>query len=355
MKFRPGVLIGDEVTELFNYAKENNFAVPAVNVIGINGINATLEAAKQVESPVIIQISNVGARFLGGSSLPNKNQETSIAGAVSLALHVRQVVKIYGISVILHTDHANRPVLPWIDGLIEENRMYYERTDEPLFSSHMIDLSAEPFMNNISTSCAYLKKMREIDLSLEIELGVTGGVEDGLDHSGIDPANLYTKPEEVVRAYGQLSEISDNFTIAASFGNVHGIYNPGNVELKPKILEQAQIYIQDIYNTKRNPVNFVFHGGSGCTEDEIREAISYGTVKMNINTDLQWAFWLGIKNYYLQNEKYLQSQIGSSNGNNGESNKPYYNPMVWLRKGENSFVERLIKTFENLNCIGRNI
>ena len=354
MNFRPGVLIGDEVTELFNYAKVNNFAIPAVNVIGTNSINATLEAAKQVESPVIIQVSNVAAQFLGGSSLPNTNQETSTAGAVSLALHVRQVVHLYGVSVILHTDHANRQVLPWVDSLLKENRIYFERTGESLFSSHMLDLSIEPLMENISTSCAYLKKMREFNLNLEIELGVTGGVEDGLDHLGIDSESLYTKPDEVATAYEHLTAISKNFTIAASFGNVHGVYNPGNIGLKPKILENSQNIIQEKYNTKRNPVNFVFHGGSGCTKEEIHEAIAYGTVKMNINTDLQWAFWSGIRDYYLQNENYLQSQIGSSNGNKEVSNKPYYNPMAWLRKGENSFVKRLIKTFEDLNCVGRN-
>jgi fructose-bisphosphate aldolase, class II len=353
MKFRPGVLTGDEVTELFNDAKDRKFAIPAVNVIGINSLNATLEAARLVQSPVIIQLSHAGARFFGGMGLPNNGQQASIAGAVSAAYHVHQVAHLYGVSVVLHTDHADRNLLPWVDSLLDENRTYLERTGHPLFSSHMLDLSVEPLEENINTCCAYLKKMSELGLTLEMELGVTGGVEDGFDHSGVDQSKLYTQPEEVLQAYRQLSHLSERFTVAAAFGNVHGVYKPGNVELKPQILRDAQILIRIKCNTPANPVKFVFHGGSGCSREEIREAISYGTVKMNINTDLQWAFWDGIRNYYCENEDYLQTQIGNPQGTD-QPNKTWYNPQVWLREGEKSIVKRLGQYFEYLNCTGRN-
>lgn len=353
MKFRPGVLKGDEVTKLLNYAKSQEFAIPAINVTGTNSINATLEAAREVQSPIIIQFSNVGARFIAGQSLDNKNQKTAVAGAVAAALHVHQVATIYEIPVLLHTDHANRKLLPWIEGLLQENRKYYKQTGEPLFSSHMLDLSAEPLEKNIETCKHYLDKMQSFGITLEIELGVTGGIEDGFDHSDIEESNLFTQPEEIAYVYEQLSPISDKFTIAAAFGNVHGVYNPKDVKLKPQILKEAQELIRDNFGTGKNPVSYVFHGGSGCTRDQIRQAISYGTVKMNINTDLQWAFWRSIKDFYKKNESYLQSQIGNPEGED-EPNKPYYNPQSWLREGEQGIVNRLKKTFQDLNCVGRN-
>lgn len=353
MKFRSGVLKGDEVTELLNYAKSQKFAVPAINVTGTNSINAVLEAAREVQSPVIIQFSNAGARFIAGQSLDNKNQNAAVAGAVAAARHVHQVAIHYGVPVLLHTDHANRKLLPWTDGLLEENNKYYQQNGEPLFSSHMLDLSAEPLEKNIETCKYYLDKMQNYGITLEIELGVTGGVEDGFDHSDVEESNLFTQPNEIVYAYEQLSSISDKFIIAAAFGNIHGIYNPGNVKLKPRILKDAQDLIQDNFDTKKNPVSYVFHGGSGCSSNQLQEAILYGTVKMNINTDLQWSFWQSIKDYYKMNESYLQSQIGNPEGEE-KSNKPYYNPQRWLREGEQGIVNRLIKTFHELNCVGRN-
>ena len=304
------------------------------------------------ESPIIIQFSNAGAHFIAGQSLSNKDQTASVSGAVAAAYHVHHVAAHYEVPVVLHTDHANRELLPWIDGLLSENLKYFEQTGEPLFSSHMLDLSAEPLEKNIETCKNYFEKMQEIGISLEIELGVTGGVEDGFDHSNVEESNLFTQPDEIAYAYEQLSEVSNNFTIAAAFGNVHGIYNPGNVKLKPQILKEAQELIKRNFGTIINPVSFVFHGGSGCTRNQIQEAISYGTVKMNINTDLQWAFWKNIKDYYKKNELYLQSQIGNPEGRD-KSNKPYYNPQIWLREGEQGIVNRLIQTFHDLNCVDR--
>ncbi|MDR8389703.1 class II fructose-bisphosphate aldolase [Aliifodinibius sp. S!AR15-10] len=353
MIFPPGVLTGNSVTNLFEYAKEQGFAIPAVNVTGTNSINATLEAANAVKSPVIIQLSNAGAHFFAGKHLSNTNQEASITGAVSAAQHVHEVAEHYGVSVLLHTDHANRKLLPWVDGLLKKNRIHLDKTGKPLFSSHMIDLSTESIEKNLATCRKYLKTTSKLDITLEIELGVTGGIEDGFDHSDVEQSSMYTKPMEILRAYEELSKISKKFTVAASFGNVHGVYNPGNVELKPEILKHAQELIKTECGTTDNPATFVFHGGSGCSRGQIREAISYGTVKMNINTDLQWAFWQRIRDYYQQNEAYLQSQTGNPEGAD-KPNKPYYNPQVWLREGEIGIVNRLLKTFEDLNCINQN-
>lgn len=353
MKFKSGVLKGSEVDELINYAKSQEFALPAINVVGTNSINAALEAARKVQSPVIIQFSNAAAHFIAGRSLNNNSQRAAVVGAVAAAQHVHKVATNYEVPVLLHTDHANRGLLPWIDGLLEENYKYYEKNGEPLFSSHMLDLSAEPLKENLGTCKYYLEKMQDLGITLEIELGVTGGVEDGFDHSDVEESNLFTQPDEIEYAYQQLSAISNKFTIAAAFGNVHGIYNPENVKLKPHILKDAQELIRNNYGTDKNPVSFVFHGGSGCTPNQLQEAISYGTFKMNINTDLQWAFWKQIKDYYKKHELYLQSQIGNPAGKD-KSNKPYYNPQIWLREGEHGIVKRLIKTFQDLNCIGRN-
>ena len=352
--FRPGVLFGDEVTELFNYANENDFALPAVNVIGSSSINAVLEAARDINSPVIIQFSNGGAIFNAGKSLNNDGQKAAVLGAVTGALHVHHLAEAYGVPVILHTDHCAKKLLPWVDGLIEASEKHFERHGHALYSSHMLDLSEEPLEENITTCVNYLKRMDSLGMTLEIELGVTGGEEDGVDNTGVDSSKLYTQPEEVAFAYESLSAISQKFTVAAAFGNVHGVYKPGNVTLKPVILKNSQDYIQNKFNTGQNPVNFVFHGGSGSSREEIREAIEYGAVKMNIDTDLQWAYWDGVKNFYQTKEAYLQSQIGNPEGDD-KPNKKYYDPRVWLRSAETSFVQRLKTAFEDLNCVNRHI
>lgn len=352
-KFRPGVLHGEEVTELLNYANEHDFALPAVNVIGTDSVNAVLETAREVNSPVIIQFSNGGASFFAGKGLSNADQQASILGGISGATHVHNMAKAYGVPVILHTDHCARKILPWIDGLLTAGERFFEERGFPLYSSHMIDLSEEPLEENVGTCVEFLKRMDKMGMTLEIELGVTGGEEDGVDNTDIDNSRLYTQPEEVAYAYEELSKVSHRFTIAAAFGNVHGVYKPGNVELTPKILKNSQDYIQEKYATAANPVNFVFHGGSGSSREEIREAIGYGAVKMNIDTDMQWAFWDGVRNYYESKRDYLQAQIGNPDGDD-VPNKKYYDPRVWLRAGEQSFIERLKGAFEDLNCLDRN-
>ena len=354
MKFKHGVLFGKDVRDLFDYANQNNFAIPAVNVVGTNSVNAVLETAREVNSPVIVQFSNGGAVFFGGKGLSNENQQAAVAGAISGAQHVHLLSEYYGVPVVLHTDHAAKKLLPWIDGLLDAGEKYYERHGKPLFSSHMLDLSEEPIEENIAISKKYLERMSKLQMTLEIELGVTGGEEDGVDHSGIHSSRLYTQPEEVSYAYGELKKISDNFTIAAAFGNVHGVYKPGNVELKPVILKNSQDYIQKKFGTDPNPVNFVFHGGSGSEKHLIKEAIEYGAIKMNIDTDMQWAFWDGVHNYYKEKKDYLQGQIGNPEGED-KPNKKYYDPRAWLRNGELSFVSRLKEAFEDLNAMNRNI
>ncbi len=322
-KFRTGVLFGDEVTEVLNYANDKNFALPAVNVIGSNSINAVIETAKAVNSPVIIQFSNGGGVFNAGKGLSNDNQNAAIVGSISGAMHVHQMAKAYGVSVIMHTDHCAKNLLPWMDGMMTANEAYFEKNGHALYSSHMLDLSEEPLHENIEISASYLKRMAAIGITLEIELGVTGGEEDGVDNSDVDSSKLYTQPEEVSYAYEHLKAISDRFTIAAAFGNVHGVYKPGNVKLQPVILKNSQDYIRNKFNISgKNPVNFVFHGGSGSSREEIREAIEYGAVKMNIDTDMQWAFWDGIKNYYEAKKGYLQGQIGNPEGDD-KPNKKY--------------------------------
>jgi fructose-bisphosphate aldolase, class II len=352
-RFRPGVLFGDEVTELFKYANENNFALPAVNVIGTNSINAVLETAKALNSPVIIQFSHGGAQFFAGKGLENDNQKAAIAGAVSGAQHVHLMAEAYGVPVVLHTDHAAKKLLPWIDGLLDAGEKYYEQHGKPLYSSHMLDLSEEEIKENIETCASYLERMNKIGMTVEIELGVTGGEEDGVDNTGVDSSRLYTQPEEVAYAYDELKKISDRFTIAAAFGNVHGVYKPGNVELRPEILKNSQDFIKEKFGTGDNPVQFVFHGGSGSEKAKITEAIGYGAIKMNIDTDMQWAFWDGVKNDYESKRDYLQGQLGNPEGADSP-NKKYYDPRVWLRKGEENFIARLKEAFADLNCLNRN-
>ncbi|MEJ2708957.1 MAG: class II fructose-bisphosphate aldolase [Anaerolineales bacterium] len=345
-----GVVTGDTVQEIFAYAKANQFALPAANVTGTNTVNAVLETAKEINSPVIIQFSNGGASFFAGKGLSNENQRAAIAGAVSGAQHVHELAELYGVRVLLHTDHAAKKLLPWVDGVLDAGEAFYKVHGRPLFSSHMLDLSEEPLQANIDTCKRYLERMSAMGMTLELELGITGGEEDAVDHSDVESSRLYTQPEEVAMAYEQLMKISDKFTIAAAFGNVHGVYKPGNVQLRPKILRNSQQYIQEKFNTGEKPVNFVFHGGSGSSLAEIREAISYGVVKMNIDTDLQWAFWNGVRQYYQEKEGYLQGQIGNPEGED-KPNKKFYDPRAWLRQAEQSFKARLKEAFENLNNV----
>lgn len=350
---KPGVISGNDLSLVFESAKKNQFALPAVNVVGSDSVNAVMEAARAVNSPVIIQFSNGGGLFYGGKTLDNSGEKAAIAGSVAGALHIHKMAEYYGIPVIVHTDHAARKLLPWIDGLLDEGEKHYRAYGQPLFSSHMLDLSEEPLEQNVETCKRYLERMSKIGMTLEIELGITGGEEDGVDHSDIHSSKLYTQPEDVAYAYEQLSNISDKFTIAASFGNVHGVYKPGNVKLEPIILHNSQKYISEKYETGENPVNFVFHGGSGSEPEKIKEAISYGVVKMNIDTDTQWAFWEGVLKYYKKNEAYLQGQLGNPEGAD-KPNKKFYDPRVWLREGEKQLVERLKIAFSDLNAINRN-
>ena len=350
---KPGVLFGDDIKKVYDFAKENKFAIPAVNVVGTDSINGVLEAAANVNSPVIIQFSNGGASYYAGKGLSNENEKAAIVGAISGAKHVHMMAQAYGVPVILHTDHAARKLLPWIDALIEAGEEHFKNYGKPLYSSHMLDLSEESLEENIQTCKKYFERMDKIGTAIEIELGVTGGEEDGVDNTSIDNALLYTQPEDVAYAYEELNQISPNFTIAASFGNVHGVYKPGNVKLTPKILDNSQKYIEEKLNTANKPVNFVFHGGSGSAPSEISEAISYGVIKMNIDTDTQWATWVGVKNYYEKYKDYMQSQIGNPEGED-KPNKKYYDPRKWLREGQKSLVKRVELAFENLNAINKN-
>ena len=347
---KPGVASGNEVQKIFKLAKEKGFALPAVNVIGSNTINAVLETAKKLNSPVIIQFSNGGAQFNAGKGLSNEGQKAAIAGAIAGAKHVHQMAEAYQVPVILHTDHCAKKLLPWIDGLLKASEEFYASNGKSLFSSHMIDLSEEPIEENIEICKKYLKRMSKMGMTLEIELGITGGEEDGVDNSDVDVSKLYTQPEEVAFAFEELSKISNQFTIAAAFGNVHGVYKPGNVKLTPKILKNSQEFISKKYKVGKNHIDFVFHGGSGSSVEEIREAISYGVIKMNIDTDLQYAFMTGIRDDFKSNSKYLESQIGNPEGED-IPNKKFYDPRRWLRKGEDAFSKRLQKAFEDLNNV----
>jgi fructose-bisphosphate aldolase class II len=349
-KIPQGVITGKDVQKVFRLAKEKSFALPAVNVTGSNSINAVLETASKINSPVIIQFSNGGSQFNSGKGLANINQQSAIHGAISGAKHIHQLAELYGASVILHTDHCAKNLLPWIDGLLDASESFYKTNGKSLFSSHMIDLSEEPIEENISICKKYLTRMRKMDMTLEIELGVTGGEEDGVDNTNIDVSKLYTQPEEVAYAYEELIKISSQFTVAAAFGNVHGVYKPGNVKLTPKILENSQKYISEKFNLPKNTLDFVFHGGSGSSIEEIKEAIGYGVIKMNIDTDLQFAFTEGIRDYMNQKINYLKTQIGNPDGPS-EPNKKFYDPRKWLRIGEETFIKRLTKAFEDLNNI----
>ncbi len=343
-----GVIVGDDVQRVFAYAKANNFALPAANCTGTNTVNACLETATELNMPMIIQFSNGGAAFYAGKALGNTGQRAAIAGAIAGAMHVHHLAEAYGARVMVHTDHCAKKLLPWVDGLLDAGEAYFKTHGKPLFSSHMLDLSEEPLPEIVETCKRYLERMNKMGMTLELELGITGGEEDGVDNTGVSSSRLYTQPSEVAYAYEELMKVSPRFTIAAAFGNVHGVYKPGNVKLRPDILHNCQVYVQEKYSTAEKPLNLVFHGGSGSTLQEIRDAVSYGVVKMNIDTDLQWALWEGIKNFYVKNEAYLQGQIGNPKGPD-EPNKKYYDPRVWLRAGEESFKARLRHAFEELN------
>jgi len=345
-----GVVVGDDVQKVFAYAKAHQFALPAANCTGTNTVNAALETARDLDAPMVIQFSNGGAVFYAGKSLDNQGQRAAIAGAVAGAMHIHHLAEAYGVRVLVHTDHCAKKLLPWVDGLLEAGEAYFKTHDKPLFSSHMLDLSEQSLEENVEICKRYLERMSKIGMTLEIELGVTGGEEDGVDNTGVSSSRLYTQPEEVAYAYEQLMQVSPRFTIAAAFGNVHGVYKPGNVKLRPVILHNCQAHIQEKFGTAEKPLDLVFHGGSGSTLEEIREAVSYGVVKMNIDTDLQWALWDGIRGYYLKNEGFLQGQIGNPDGPD-EPNKKYYDPRAWLRKGEESFKARLKHAFEELGYV----
>jgi fructose-bisphosphate aldolase class II len=349
-QIKAGVATGQSVQEIHQYAKKKGFAMPAVNVVGSNSINTVLETAAELNSPVIVQFSNGGAHFNAGKGLSNEGQRAAVAGAVAGALHVHELASLYGATVILHTDHCAKKLLPWVDGMLDAGERFYRQHGKSLFSSHMLDLSEEPLEENIETCKGYLERIAKMDMTLEIELGITGGEEDGVDNSDVDASRLYTQPEEVAYAYEELMKVSDRFTIAAAFGNVHGVYKPGNVQLRPVILKNSQNYVQNKFGTPDNPIDFVFHGGSGSTLEEIREAIGYGVVKMNIDTDLQFAFTEGIRDYMTGNIDYLKTQIGNPEGAE-LPNKKYYDPRKWLREGELTFKQRLIRAFEDLNNI----
>jgi fructose-bisphosphate aldolase class II len=348
---KPGVASGEEVQAIFTFAKEQKFALPAINVTSTSTVNAVMETAAKLNSPVIIQFSNGGCLFYAGKTLSNEGERAAILGGISGAKHVHALAEAYGVTVILHTDHCAKKLLPWIDGLLDAGEAHFKETGKPLYSSHMIDLSEEPLIENLEICKRYLARMSKIGMTLEIELGITGGEEDGVDNSHVDTSKLYTQPEEVAFAYEELMKISPRFTIAAAFGNVHGVYKPGNVQLTPKILLNSQKYVQEKFNTGVNPVDFVFHGGSGSTLAEIREAIDYGVVKMNLDTDLQFAFTEGVRDYIVKNVDYLKTQIGNPEGEE-LPNKKYYDPRKWLRDGELTFVRRLEQSFHDLNNVG---
>ena len=347
---KAGVATGNEVQEIFEHAKKHGYALPAINVVNTSSVNAVLEAARDNNSPAMVQFSAGGSQFFAGKGLSNDKHQSAIAGGISGAMHTHQLAELYGATIILHTDHCAKKLLPWIDGLLDASEDFYRVHGKSLYSSHMIDLSEEPLEENIDICKRYLERMSKMDMTLEIELGITGGEEDGVDNSDVDSSKLYTQPEEVAYAYEELMKVSDKFTVAAAFGNVHGVYKPGNVDLQPKILKNSQIHIQEKFSTKENPVNFVFHGGSGSSVEDIREAIGYGVIKMNLDTDFQYAFTSGVRDYMNEKKDYISSQIGNPDGND-IPNKKYYDPRVWQRKGEEAFKIRLNQAFADLNNV----
>jgi len=349
----PGVLTGQALVDLLEDAKSKGYAIPAVNCVTSSSVNACLEAARQNDAPIIIQFSSGGAQFYAGKGLDNTDYKATIAGAISGAYHVRAMAEQYGVPVILHTDHCAKNLLPWLDGMLDASEKYFATHGEPLFSSHMLDLSEEPLEENIDICYDYLQRMAKMDMLLEMELGITGGEEDGVDNEDANPEDLYSKPEEIYEVYQKLSTVPNGrFTVAAAFGNVHGVYAPGNVKLDPEILGRAQVYISEKEGLPEGtkPVSFVFHGGSGSDLKDIKQAISYGVIKMNIDTDTQWAYWNGIKEFESKYHDYLQAQIGNPEGPD-KPNKKFYDPRVAIRSAEQSTEARLKQCFEDLNCV----
>ena len=351
LKLEPGVITGKKLRELFDYCKSTQCALPAVNVIGSHSANAVMAAAKQAQSPVIIQYSHGGGQFNAGKFVENSAHLASITGSIAGAQHVRLLAAAYGVPVVLHSDHCAKKLLPWVDGMLDAGEKHFETYGVPLFSSHMLDLSEEPLAQNLELCRKYLQRMARIDMTLEIELGVTGGEEDGVDNSGMDNSKLYTQPADVLAAYDALSPIGQ-FTVAASFGNTHGVYAPGNVKLTPAILKNSQLFIQAQRKTKGQPVDFVFHGGSGSSQEEIKEAVSYGVVKMNIDTDTQWAFLQPIKQYMDEKNLYLRSQLGNPEGPD-KPNKKFIDPRNWLHLGEKGLAARVVQACKDLNSFGQ--
>jgi fructose-bisphosphate aldolase class II len=350
---KTGVIVGDDVLKLFNHAQENNYAIPAVNVTSSSTVVATLEAARDAKSPIILQTSQGGAAYFAGKGVDNKDQFASIQGGIAAAHYIRAIAPAYGIPVILHTDHCAKKLLPWLDGLLDADEAYYKEHGEPLFSSHMIDLSEETVEYNISTTAAYLKRAAPMKQWLEMEIGITGGEEDGVNNEDVDNNSLYTQPEDIYEIYKTLSPISPYFSIAAGFGNVHGVYKPGNVKLHPELLDKHQKYVKEKAGTKGDkPVYLVFHGGSGSTLEEYKNAISYGVVKVNLDTDLQWAYLTGIRDYVLNKKDYITTQVGNPDGED-KPNKKYYDPRVWVREGEKTMTARVSKALKEFNTAGQ--
>ena len=350
-KLPPGIVTGNALNDLYAYCKSAECALPAVNVIGSHTANAALAAAKQAKSPIIIQYSHGGAQFNAGKSLDNATNVASIAGSVAGAHHIRILAEAYGVPVVLNTDHCAKKLLPWVDGVLAAGEAWFKAHGVPLYSSHMLDLSEEPLAHNLELCQQYLTRMAKLDMTLEIELGVTGGEEDGVDNAGVENSKLYTQPEDVLATYDALSPIG-SFIVAASFGNTHGVYAPGNVKLTPSILKNSQQRVQADRKTGEKPVTFVFHGGSGSSPEEIREAVSYGVVKMNIDTDTQWAFTQPIKKYMDDKSAYLQSQLGNPEGAD-KPNKKHIDPRGWLYLGEKGMTARLVQAFQDLGAVGK--
>merc|ERR1719453_408705 len=353
---KPGVVTGKALNDLLECAKENGFAIPAVNCVTSSTINTVLEAAAKYNAPVMVQFSNGGSQFMAGKSVANPKDTLAacVAGAVAGAHHVRCMAEHYGVPVVLHSDHCAKKLLPWFDGMLEADEAYFKEHGEPLFSSHMIDLSEEPLDENIELCVKYMARMAKINCALEMELGITGGEEDGVNNENVDNDSLYTKPDEVWQVYKALDAIPNAmFTVAAAFGNVHGVYKPGNVILRPDILGSSQEYISEKLEGKagKKPVKFVFHGGSGSEKEKIKESLGYGVIKMNIDTDIQWAYWDGLRKFEAKKHDYLQGQIGNPDGED-KPNKKFYDPRVWLRAAEESAVERLREAFEDLGAAG---
>ncbi|PWW73453.1 fructose bisphosphate aldolase [Tuber magnatum] len=346
---KSGVIVSDDVLNLFKYAREHKFAIPAINVTSSSTVVAALEAARDARSPLILQMSQGGAAYFAGKGVSNTDQFASITGAIAGANYIRSVAPAYGIPVVLHTDHCAKKLLPWLDGMLDADEKYFAEHGEPLFSSHMIDLSEEDKEWNIATTKKYLQRAAPMKQWLEMEIGITGGEEDGVDNTGVDNSSLYTQPEDIYEVYEALSPVSPYFSIAAAFGNVHGVYKPGNVKLHPELLGKHQAYAKEkINSTGDKPLFLVFHGGSGSSKEEFRAGISHGVVKVNLDTDLQYAYLTGIRDYVLNRKDFIMSQVGNPEGED-KPNKKYFDPRVWVREGEKTMSARVQEALSDFN------